>query len=257
MQFSDATSLQGLIQDITFWTGMSTSDYVVKDRTRNMNRWYYDVFTKILRTEGAWEFDDTDKTDLPIVTANLADGQEDYELPKSLTTNSYTLQGGSTAGAIIKIHRVEVKDANGNWVKLKQFDQRDVKGSIQELMETSGTPRYYDIRGGSIFLKPAPASAQVTLSAGLKLYIARELYTFIDTDTTREPGFAENFHRILSLGASKDWFDAKPGTGGDRAERVERRLNELMSELLTFYGSRNNDRTARAIPRGIRGHHAR
>ncbi len=257
MQFSDASNLQGLIQDITFWTGMDTTAYATKDRTRNINRWYYDVFTKILQTEGAWEFDDTDKTDLAQLTATLTADQEDYELPKSLATNSYTLQGGSTAGGILKIHRVEVKDAGGIWQKLDQFDQRDIKGSLEEFMKNSGMPRYYDFRGNSVFLKPAPASGQVTLTAGLKLYISRELYTFTDADTTREPGFAENFHRILSLGASKDWFDAKPGTGGDRAERVEKRLAELMDGLVKHYGARNADRTPRIRPRDISGRMAR
>jgi hypothetical protein len=257
MQFSDASNLQGLIQDITFWTGMDVNTYTLKDRTRNCNRWYYDVFTKILQTEGAWEFDDTDKTDLPQLTTDMVDSQEDYELPKSLGTNSYTLQGGATGGGILKIHRVEVKDSNGLWVKLKQFDQRDINVALPEFMKTAGVPRYYDFRGNSVFLKPAPASAQVTLSAGLRLYISRELYTFTDTDTTREPGFAENFHRILSLGASKDWFDAKPGSGGDRAERVERRLAELMADLLKHYGSRNADRTARLRVRNMTGRLAR
>lgn len=247
MQFSDSSTKQGLIEDITFLTGMDTTAYATADRTRNINRWYYNVFAAILEVEGGWEFDDTDKTDLPVLTTNMVASQQDYELPKSVTTNPTTLQGGATSGAIMKIHRVEVKDANGLWVKLKQLDQREVKGALTEYKKTPGMPSEYDVRGGSLFLFCPPAAANTTLTAGLKIYIAREVYTFLASDTTREPGFAEPYHRVLSLGAAFDWFTAKMQP--DRAAMVKGQIDELMADLKRFYGRRNADKVPRLNPR--------
>lgn len=255
MQFSDTSTKQGIIEDITFWTGMDTTQYATADRTRNVNRHYLDVVRAILECDAAWEFDDTDKTDLPTLTTTLVSGQKDYELPKSLTTNPTTLQGGATAGAILKIHRVEVLDSAGIWSKLEQLDQREIGVALDEFQKNSGIPRFYDPRGGSIFLYPAPLTGMVTLTAGLKIYISREPYTFLAADTTREPGFAEPFHRILSYGAAFDWFMAK--NQPDKAKNLKVLMDEKYLQLRDFYGARNKDKTMRVIPRGISGRHAR
>lgn len=255
MQFSDTSTKQGLIEDITFWTGMDTTQYATADRTRNINRHLMDVVTEILKSDGAWEYDDTDKTDLPSLTTTLVASQQDYELPKSLTTNPTTLQGGSTAGAILKIHRVEVKDASGIWTKLEQLDQREIGQALDEFQKNDGLPRFYDVRGNIIFLYPQPASASVTLSAGLKIHITREPYMFLATDTTKEPGFAEPFHRILSYGASMDWLLSKNQSA--KAANLKTLIDEKMANLRDFYGGRNRDKTVRARPRGMSSRHAR
>ena len=251
MQFSDTSTKQGILEDITFWTGMDTTQYPTADRTRNVNRHFLDIVRAILECDGAWEFDDTHKTDQPTLTANLADGQQDYELPKSLTTNPTTLQGGATAGSILKIHRVEIQDAAGNWTKLEQLDQRNIPIALDEYFKNDAIPVQYDLRGNSLFLYPAPLAASVTLVAGLKIYISREPYTFLATDTTREPGIAEPFHRILSWGASFDWFMAK--NQGDKAANMKALMDEKYAQLKEFYGGRDRDKTMRVIPRGISG----
>lgn len=250
MQFSDTSTKQGILERITFLTGMDTTAYATADRTREINRWYQRVVALIFKAHGEWEFDDTDKTDHPQATAALVNGQEDYELPKSLSTNPTTLQGGSTAGGILKILRVEVLDVNGLWVKLEQFDQADLGVALDEWQKTDGLPRFYDVRGNSLFLKPAPATGYVTMSAGLKIYFSREAYMFLAGDTTREPGFAELFHDILPLGASHSWF-VKTGNF-DRATAMKNEIKEMEEELMNFYGQRNKGRKARVVPRKVR-----
>lgn len=255
MQFSDTSGKQGIIEDITFHTGIDTTQYPTADRTRNVNRWYLRAVDEMLKADAEWEFDDTDKSDLPVLTTTLVASQEDYELPKSLTTNATTLQGGSTAGGILKIHSVEVKDAAGIYQPLKQFDIRDLKGlSITEYKKTAGMPSEYDIRGNTLFLKCPPAAGSVTLSAGLKIYITREPYVFVAADTTREPGFAEQFHRLLSYGASFDWFIAK---APNKAPGMKVLIDEMIAGLKAFYGSRNRDKKQRLKPRSMTRSHAR
>jgi len=246
MQYSDTSTNQGIIQDITFLTGQDTNAYTLNDRTRNVNRHYLEVVNLIIRASGAWEFDDTGKTDHPVLTSTLVDGQSDYELPKSVTSDVYTKQGDATKGGILKIHRVEVLDSNSVWSRLKQIDQREVRGAWDEFQKTDGLPRFYDIRGGSIFLKPAPATGTVTLSGGLKIYILREPYVFTASDTTREPGFAEIFHRRLSLGASYDWFMANVP---ERATSLKAEIMQMDEAIKEFYGSRDRDYTPRLIPK--------
>ena len=250
MQFSDSSTKQGLVEDITFLTGMDTTQYATADRVRNVNRWLMHAVSVIMRADAAWEFDDTDKTDLPTLTTTLVASQEDYELPKSLTTNVYTLQGDATAGAILKVHRVEVKDANGIWTKLKQFDQSEIDAALEEWKKTAGIPTHYDVRGGSLFLKPAPATGSVTMTAGLKVYITREPDAFTASDTTKEPGFVELYHRILSYGASLDWF--VKSQQADRAAEMKESIGIMENGLREFYGGRNRDKQARIVPRSLK-----
>lgn len=241
MVFSDSSTKQGMIERVTFLTGMDTTAYATAERTREINRWYQRVVSLIFKSHGAWDFDDTDKTDFPTLTTTMVNGQEDYDLPKSLTTNATTLQGGVTAGGILKILRVEAKDANGVWVKLNQFDQADVGVALDEWQKTDGVPRFYDLRGNTVFLKPAPATGSVTMSAGLKIYIAREPYVFVAGDTTREPGFAELFHDILPLGAAHSWFVKTANF--DKANSLRNEIKSLEDGLVEFYGQRNKDKT--------------
>lgn len=249
MVFSDTSTKQGILERITFLTGMDTTAYATADRTREINRWYQRVVSIIFKAHGEWEFDDTDKTDLPQATTTLVNGQEDYDLPKSLTTNATTLQGGVTAGGILRILRVEVLDNNGIWSKLDQFDQADIGVALDEWQKTDGRPRYYDVRGNTIFLKPAPATGYVTMSAGIKIYFAREPYVFVAGDTTREPGFSELFHDILPLGAAHSWFVKTANF--DKANVIKGEIKALEDELMSFYGQRNKDKTVRWRPRLI------
>lgn len=250
MQFSDSSTKQGLIEDVTFITGMDTTQYATADRTRNINRWLMHAVGVIMRADAEWEFDDTDKTDLPTLTTTMVASQEDYELPKSLTTDAYTLQGGATGGAILKIHRVEARDSAGIWKKLDQFDQREIPGALSEFFKNAGMPSHYDVRGGSLFLKPAPSAAATTLASGLRLYIAREPDAFTASDTTKEPGFCELYHRILSYGASLDWFQKTQQS--DRALEMKESIAAMEYGLKEFYGGRNRDKQARIVPQSLR-----
>jgi hypothetical protein len=163
-----------------------------------------------------WQVDDQNNTDLPIVTTDLVAAQSDYGLPTDL----------------LRIQAVEVKTDGGDWVRLKPFDQRDVT-KITDLYTSDGLPKFYDIRGNSIFLEPAPAAASVTLTAGLKLYISREGDDFASTDTTQEPGFPEPFHRICSLGGVFDYLVVRGPQ--ETADRVRVELEQLRKELRDFF----------------------
>jgi len=197
MQFNTtaSTAAVGLIQDCENLLGMTANDIagdsvLIKRFTGDINAWYRRVNIWIWENSGAWQYDDSNQTDLPIATTDLVAEQQDYEMPSDALT----------------VNRVEVMDDEGNYKLLSPFDQSEQKASaMSEFEETPGFPRYYDLIGRSIFLFPKPAAADVTTSAGLKLYFDRDIEVLESTDTTTEPGFAANFHRILSLGACRDY----------------------------------------------------
>ena len=236
MQWSDTTNKTGIVEDIDFLCGTDSTSYPLVDKARNGNRWLYQIAVWILDSSYGWPFDDTDKTDLPIATFSLVNAQQDYELPVS-TTGS--LEGTTTAGAILKLLAVEIKDAGGSWRRLKEIKPFKPGQRITDLKTSDGLPTSYYLLGNSLFLEPAPATADVTLASGGKLFFARELDAIVSADTTKEPGFAEPFHRILSLGCSYD-FMVSLGEKG-RAEMLRVEMEAMKQGLYRFYGDRNQE----------------
>ena len=234
MQFLDTTGKTGLINDCETLLGMADAEIsgdttLLKVFTRLINVWYRRTNSWIWEATGTWEFDDSNATDMPIATTDLVttagSEQQDYEIP-------------STAQ---KIDRVEVLSVNGDYATVKPIDKSEVKGTaMSEFYETPGMPVYYDLVGRSVFLYPKPGANYVTETDGLKMYFTRDIVEFTSTDTTDEPGFVNNFHRILSIGASMDYATSY---GMDsRVPSFQKQLDELKGELKRFYGSRNRNR---------------
>jgi len=239
MQFNitATTAAAGLIQDCEDLLGMDANEIagstaLRKTFTKNINEWYRQVNQWIWQSTGTWEYDDANYTDLPIATTTLVHSQQDYELPSSAQ----------------KIDRVEVLDSNSDYGLLLPIDKSQVKNlSMSEYQETDGFPAYYDLVGRSILLYPAPSSASVTTTAGLKVYFTRGIETFNATATTASPGFIEDYHRILSLGAAYDYATAYEIT--PKIQIIKGHLNEMVEGLKKFYGSRHRDMKVRFHPK--------
>jgi hypothetical protein len=227
MVYSDSSGKLGIVQDIDFICGTDDTSYPVAQKTRNVNAWYQKVSMDILKSSGAWQFDDSNFTDLPVSTTTLVNGQADYSVP-------------TTAFAI---KMVEVLNNSGDYIRLTQIDYDDVTGAMSELEETDGVPKYYDLVGNSIILYPAPATGSVTMALGLKVYYDRELDAFTAADTTQEPGFAEPFHRLLSMGASYDFLLSTENYNKIKSLRDE--IEQLRKEMKDYYGGRNKERKMR------------
>mgnify|MGYP000894786700 FL=1 len=78
MVYNDPTTGQGIVQDIYFNCNADGNSYPLADVTRNVNRAYDKVVSRILTADGRWEFDDQNATDLPIGTTDLIANQQDY-----------------------------------------------------------------------------------------------------------------------------------------------------------------------------------
>ena len=216
---------EGLCQDTRGLLGIGINDsstYSNADIARSGNNWYRRAVNWVWESVGDWEYDDTNLSTLPVATVDLVDGQPDYELPSSAQ----------------KIDRVEIKDNEGTWHLLLPITKEQVEDeAITEKFGDDGLPEYYDMVGRSVILYPSPATANITASGGLKIYVSRDIDEFNATATTREPGFANNFHRIISIGSALDFANAKGMT--DKITIFNGQLADIKKEMQEFYSRRH------------------
>lgn len=228
MRFSGAVSTYlTLVDHARYWSGTNSTSYPIGPLTRNINLALDRVTVLIMRSDARWQWDDINNADEPIGTTALTSGQRQY----------------SIGSAHLKILKVRIRDPQGNFVSLDPVDRRDLTDS--QLTEGNGTPRKYDKIGDSIHLYPAPNH---TNSAGLEVQVQRGANPFVDTDTTKEPGFASPFHSMVSFFAALDHCDLN---GLERrAQTIRSRLGidihgrivgGLAAELVDFYSSRDRD----------------
>ena len=232
-QFSDTTNNSGLIQRCEFtlfgdngFGSISGNSNRLQAFTNLLNSSLDKVTNLILQCDGRWQYDATNYTDLPIGRTDLVNGQQDYLLSTSH----------------LKVVRVEVLDAEGKWVKLEPIDINEIEESgMVDYLDTPATPKYYDIQGESIFIYPKAQTGYVTLGTdtkGLKLYFQRGPSYFLTTDTTKEPGFASTFHRLVERWAC---YDYALNRQLPIAKSLRDEISILEQELQDHYNARQPD----------------
>lgn len=229
-QFSDTSTNSGLIQRCEFtlfgdngFGEISNNTNRLQAFTNLLNSSLDKVTNLILQCDGRWQYDGSNYTDLPIGRTDLVNGQQDYSLS---TTH-------------LKIVRLEVLDADGKWVKLEPIDINEIEDSgMVDYLDTPATPKYYDIQGESVFLYPKPQTGYVTLAGGLKLYFQRGSSYFATTDTTKEPGFASTFHRLVERWAC---YDYALNRQLPIAKALRDEISILEQELQDHYNARQPD----------------
>lgn len=219
MVFSDTTTSQGIVQDTDFLCGTDRNTYPLAQIVRNSNRAMDKAVALILKSDGRWQWDDSNQTDIPIAVADLASGQSDY----------------SFAVSHLIIEKVMVKDSGGGWRTLSKLDitDKDMEMFLIGTQPTNtGTPLGYDFKANSIFLLPAPNYTSV---GGIKIWFQRPSTYFTASDTTKEPGFASIFHRYISLNNKFDYEFAK----GLDTVNTRNEIVTMEQEITNFYANRN------------------
>jgi len=212
-----------IVNKIYFLTNTNATSFPAADMLIGINNAYERVVSLIMQTDGRWEWDDTNQTDLPIGTTTLTTNQQDY----------------SMAVTHLAITRVQIKDTAGNWSQLQPLSQDDLRGlALDEFMKTSGVPVYYDKLGGSVFLYPKP---NYTQAASLKIHYKRppELYTSAEVATgTKVPGFNSLYHDIIPLWVSYDYGIAK---GLPNVNQIMVEITRKEEALQSDYQMRDKD----------------
>ncbi len=216
MQYFYNTNRDSLYDDIDFLCGSTSATYPILDKRRNIYNAYNDVCRQIWEVAYGWQYDDSNRTELPIATTDLVDSQQDYSLPTDAQ----------------RIERVDIKDGSGSWIKLRPIDTRDITLSIEDFHGTAGLPQYYDMIGRSIYLYPAPSSAYCTLASGMQIILSRDVSAFASA-SVGEPGFARPFHRVLSISAALDFTEDSQ----NRARLLEMK-NRIEKGMIKFYSKR-------------------
>lgn len=231
LQFSDTSSSKaGLIQEcesLVFgddsYGRISGDANLLATFTRYLNEGLNRVASLIMSADARWQWDDNNNTDYPIGFATLVADQKDYIF--SVTH--------------LRITRVEVKDAAGNWHLLTPMDQADIYDqSLTDFLKTSGLPKYYDKMANSLFLYPSPAAASVTTTNGLKVWFQRPPSYFVVGDTSKVPGFNSMFHRLVALIASRDYAMNKQLSNAKALAELVTQQEESLGET---YSLRNKD----------------
>lgn len=237
MKFSDSSDKgNSLYHYSLFLLGLSETDTVsfpIASFTRSVNSWFRKLVFLIWKNTSTWEFDDINYPTQPIATTDLAADQQDYSLP-------------TTA---LDVQRVEVLDSSGNYQVLKQFNKSEIEDqALTEYYETAGMPTYYDVLGNSLFLYPKPALGSVTLSSGLKLYLARDVYAFVSTDTDKEPGIQASFHPYMAYGSAFDYALAS-NMDLNRVNGLRLAITNYEESIKDWATKRNRDLKVRIHPR--------
>jgi len=108
---------------------------------------------------------------------------------------------------------------------------------------------YYDKKGTSIFLYPAPSASETTLLSGLEVRFQREPNYFTYSDTTRLPGIPSIFHRYLAVKASFDY--SVDNTMSEKAGNIQSVLEKLEQDLQDWFNKRDTDDKPRLQARKV------
>lgn len=231
------TEKPSIIEHIDFLCSTDSNSYALADKLRNINIWYGKVIAKILASAHGWKWDDTNYSDAPRGTQTLSDGTSSYTLPVAVV--------GNDASTFLTFEKASVLDSAGKESPLEPAP--DDEATMNNIYSTSGLPQYYKLVGKKIYLWPAPATAQVTLTNGLIIYYTRTPDLFTNSDTTQEPGFPAIFHEILAIGPAYEFAAAR---GKENATTLFQRAQLILKDIEDFYSSRNED-----ITPGVRTKH--
>lgn len=204
------------------YTTVSGDTTKLKEFTSLANNNSHKVWHTIFMSNGNWQYDDANQTDLPQATTNLTSGTAKYALPATALT----------------VQRIEVMDTNSLWYKLTPIT-KELLGDmgVDEFFDADGTPTYYRLVGNTIELFPAP---NYTQDNSIKVYFDRDSSDFATSDTTKQVGFASPYHQIIPLGMAIDWLKIKQPNSPTLAIYIQDYL-KLEDAIKKYYNKRWKD----------------
>lgn len=213
-----------------------SSSYSVADKVADMNLAMDRVLSIIFKSNGKWQFDDSNHTDYPIIMTSLVAGQRDY----SFTTDE---QGN----LILDIYKVMVKNADGYYEEIYPVDQQSDEGTgaFYDGRNTQGTPYRYDKTANGIFLDSVP---DTTIASGIKIFINRESSYFTTADTTKKPGFSGIFHEYIALRPS---FQYAYRNGLSNSVALQNEMDKMELDIKKHYRDRSRDEVPRITSESV------
>lgn len=239
MVFSESTNKTGMYEWFQDLTQTNSTSYTAYKYARDANNALLDYQMIALRSNGGWQFDDTNQSAAPIKSINVVSGTNSYNVLVDDETN---------ANQILEIEKVECAiDASlSNYNVLTPYNEMDSSFSITQDATVSGVPTHYYIRSGTVYLYPKP---NYNATAGLKVWVSRTTTYFAGTDTTKVAGIPHTHQKYLVL---KPAYEYNAVNLPERADRVKLLLNECVQEIQDYYSMRKKDERNVATSKPIR-----
>lgn len=189
--------------------------------TTRINQAKLKLDSVVLGSDGQWQHDDYNFTDLPTITADLVAGQR-----------KYTFETDEDGNRILEIHKLYIL-SNGVYVPLEAVNEIDT-ANIYDGQSSTGTATSYGKKGTVAILDLVPAA---NVSDGLKAEVTREGYYFTTTDTAKTGGYALYDYVIADLACFEyGRFNTLSNTG-----LVAPYIQESMEEVKDYFSRRNMD----------------
>lgn len=228
MQYNGETNNQDIVSLADDLAKSNSSSFPIKKKTLYANMGMREIWGWIFEAYGGWHYDDLNNTTEPEATTTLTADQRQITLP----LDSAHLMG------------VAYKDTSGSWHRIFPITLEKIQeqAAESEFMKTSGNPLYYRPVSNGFILYPA---ANFTQAASLKIYISRDISAFLITDTTKEPGFASEFHeavptfmalRYAKINSLKSATDLQELWDGNESKTG--REGGYKSRVKSFFGNR-------------------
>lgn len=223
MQFNLDTYQYDIVTTANDLGNATDATFPLAQKARFANLTMSEIWSWIFKAYGGWQYDDSNNTTtFPSARANLVINQEDYSLPSEA----------------MSVRGVDIQLSGGVWQELKQITEEQIREGWAEkqFYVTAGVPLYYRPEGNSLKIYP---KSNYPMPNGLRVSFDRQSVNFLPTDTTKQPGFASNFHQAVPTGMAIRYATIKHL---NILQSLMLSMATLKDDIMTFYQARYQER---------------
>lgn len=213
---SDGQDLVTLSNDLVNTNNLT---YPIKEKTRAANKTMRRFWAIIFESYGGWQFSDSNNTVMDSATTSSVANQQDYAIP----AEALTIRGIDYL-------------INGEYKPLTFITEEELRENGQSdksfMQNSTGTPQYVLLRGNSAILYPKPTAS---LTSAIRITFDKGSVAFSSTDTTKQPGFAYEFHEGIAVGMA---YEFAKRNSLSNYKILEQDLLRYEQDIAKFYSKR-------------------
>lgn len=180
MQYNGHSTNQDLVSLAEKLSKSNSVSFPIAEKTLYANLGSRIIMSAIHEVYGGWKYDDSNQTDFPRATTDLTSGQDDYALPIDTSF----------------VDAVYYQNQNDTtWNRLEPLPLEMIDNEPSDF-DTDSTPQYYRLSSNSIIIYPA---SDFSKDDALMVEYSRDISAFATTDTTKKPGFDQQFHEAVAI----------------------------------------------------------
>jgi len=226
--FSEATNNTGIVQQVRAKAGVDSTQWPTSKIVNSCNVWLNHIFTRGKVLDRRFQLDDTNHAALPEGTESLTANVSDYSFLTDQQGNRIT---NLTAVSLIEI-------ATNIETRLTPVDINSGSYRFSSFGINVETPTAYDkIADNIIRLDSKPSTADAS-KYKLKYYFQRAPSYFAGTDTTKQPGVADDLHNGFVV---KGAYDAAVELGLPNLQVLAVELLKEEQVIDDYFASRETD----------------